>query len=74
MMDLTGELFFHACSCKAVETAWRKEWLIAEQRLLKREHMIAHVVATDGEVFSFFRMDKEGQICNYTQTIADQIT
>ncbi|KAJ5781550.1 uncharacterized protein N7518_010033 [Penicillium psychrosexuale] len=50
MMDLTSELFYHACSRMAVKTNRRKEWLLAEQRLLKKEHMIAHVIATDGEI------------------------
>ncbi|KAJ6149330.1 hypothetical protein N7471_000529 [Penicillium samsonianum] len=36
-------------------------WLHAEQRRLKRQYHIAYTLATDGDVFRVFRMNKVGQ-------------
>lgn len=38
----------------------------AEQRRLKKQDRIAYAVATDGDLFRFFRMSEEGQVCILT--------
>lgn len=40
-----------------------KGWLHAEQRRLKKQYHIAYALATDGDVFRVFRMNKVGQVC-----------
>ena len=61
MIALTGGcciMLGHFCRIQL-----QKGGLHTKQRCLNKEGHITSTLATDGDVFRFFRMDKEGQVC-----------